>query len=74
MTRHQFRQRVVAIVDRAKAIGAAFDMNDWFFFGGMFIAGRGGWAVSPRWTLVAEGVVFALVGLFGFGAGRGHSR
>lgn len=74
MTRHQMRRIVGMWAARAKAISKQFDMNDLFFFGGMLIAGRGGWLVSPRWTLVAEGIVFVLVGLFGFGGGRGHSR
>lgn len=44
------------------ALAAAFDIEDAFFFGGLFLAGVGGVMLSLPWTLIAIGAVLALKG------------
>ena len=74
MTRHRWQRQLVRVGPWLKAARAAVDVNDRFFFGGLLVAARGGWMVSPRWTLVAGGIVLMAVGLTGLGGSRGNTR
>ncbi len=55
-----------------RAIGEGFrralqapDSRDWHVYGGLAIAGVGGWLLSPAWTFIAIGGALVLFGLFG---------
>ncbi|KKN09785.1 hypothetical protein LCGC14_1043220 [marine sediment metagenome] len=55
-----------------RAIGVGFrralhapDSRDWHVYGGLAIAGVGGWLLSPAWTFIAIGGALVLFGLFG---------
>lgn len=41
------------------------DRRDWHVYGGLAIAGAGGWLLSPAWTFIAIGGALVLFGLFG---------
>lgn len=51
-----------ALIGLVRLLAHLFDLQDVFFFGGLLVAGFGGWTLSPSWTLVAIGAVLALKG------------
>lgn len=38
---------------------------DLHIYGGLLLAGVGGWQLSPRWTLVLAGLALAALGVWG---------
>ena len=41
------------------------DNRDWHVYGGLAVAGMGGWFLSPQWTCIAIGGALVMFGLFG---------
>ena len=41
------------------------DNRDWHVYGGLVVAGVGGWFISPQWTCVVVGGALVVFGLFG---------
>ena len=43
----------------------AMDNRDWHVYGGLALAGVGGWSLTPAWTCITIGGALVLFGLFG---------
>ena len=41
------------------------DNRDWHVYGGLAVAGMGGWFLSPQWTCIVIGGALVMFGLFG---------
>ncbi len=74
-------QAVMATIHRAgrwaKAVPSVLlkrldlDSRDGHIYGGLLLAGVGGWQVSWPWTCIALGVVVMVLGIFAPGTARG---
>lgn len=49
-----------AVVLVSRGIWDAVDARDVQFYGGLMLAGMGGWRLSPAWSCVAVGAVLVL--------------
>jgi hypothetical protein len=59
------RQVRAIVVAAASAALCSIDTRDVHFYGGLLLAGFGGWRISPAWTLIVLGAVLSRVGLRG---------
>ncbi len=60
-----FRRVWCAVVAGFSLVLGWPDSRDWHVYGGLVIAGVGGWVLSPAWTFIAVGGALVLFGLFG---------